>query len=172
MINMLILIPLSYKQTWPKECEEFTRILDGNNTVITVMRGGVNSLNEARTQNKIDGMNASRNACVYVANRATGHEFVCMQDGDCIHLHKDNLTAAEEYLRQTGKNAVALPWKHEHSDHNHVRCLAAVFTYDAFINLKFTATLKECSCRGIKRAIPEYDYLPGIKRVKEFLTQS
>jgi hypothetical protein len=127
---------------------------------------GVIDSNRVRTPRKIAAMNRSRNACVTdYLNIQSKPNFVCMQDRDCIHIDDNALQLAIDYLTKNPQyGAVALPWKNEHFDHEHVRCLCVVFRSEVFSQLTFRATVDQCTCIGLKEDIEamgyQYDYLP------------
>lgn len=144
--------------------------------VIEIETPGVIDSNRVRTQEKIDAMNRSRNACVTdYLNRSDQSGYVAMQDRDCIHIDDNALCLAVNYLKRNPQyGAIALPWKNEHFDHEHVRCLCVVFQSEVFKQLTFRATTEQCTCVGLKEDIEAmgyaYDYLPSIcKLVGEIL---
>jgi hypothetical protein len=127
---------------------------------------GVLDSNRVRSQEKIDGMNRSRNACITdYLTRSDQSDFVCMQDNDCVHVNPDCLYLARDFMRSNPQyGAVALPWKREHFDFNHVRCLCVLFRSEVFSSITFRAAVTQCTCVGLKQDIEAmgyiYSYLP------------
>jgi hypothetical protein len=131
-----------------------------------VCNPGLLVTNRVRSRVKIDNMNRSRNACVTdFVNSKDRSDFVAMQDNDCVHVNPDCLYLTRDFMRSNPQHgAVALPWKREHFDFNHVRCLCVLFRSEVFRSITFRATTTQCTCIGLKQDIEAmgyiYSYLP------------
>lgn len=174
---MIIYIPLAIGQTIPEAVSKSIAMQSIPCEIVLCETEGVVDSSAHKRQIRIDtvaqkakltGQNSSRNLALFYVDREDD-EFVVIQDRDIVHLDKDNVSKALEYIKANPKlGAVHLPAKN-YLVRGHYNLQAVLYrkkALDGFL-YRFDRRLHGCACAYEDMIAKgwEVEWLPSPKKL-------